>query len=340
MFETNDLLSNVLSALGSIRSVNEDAHSCLELGLHSEMYEQPDGSYEWTWDGNNSHQIDKYVKNRTKKSSITSMFQSVFESTNHSRKMSIQEDSEIQMEPHNRSFISKINPFKERVLSHEERRNSVISQNSNVQKYLENTSAGRESRISNMSQLTCENMELLEKTTIADLIRAVEGVQTRTKVSSETPLLEDYHESSRIKVGTVPARGIRRGSLRPTHDYTTIFESQNMNRLKNKESALVPKSYPNPPSMPKRTTRRVRSTSSSIPTVQEHNVLNQSFPMLQRTLSLRPIQLSANQQAIPRMPMITVQAPNVSTRNLLWHPEYQDVMTLKNNIKRKRADSR
>lgn len=332
LFETNDLLSNVLTALGSIRPINEDVQSCLELGTNSG---QPDSSYEWTCDETNSNQIEEYMKQNTK-NPITSMLPSKLESINHYENFTIQGDSEKQTETRNRSFMSKINPFKD------SRKYSVTSQDNSVEKYLENTSKGRESRLS-LSQLTYEHMELLEKTTIADLIRAIEGVQTNSNVSPETPLLEDYEERSEIKIGTnVPTQGLRRGSLRPTHGYTTIFTSQNMNRrnssILNREPSIVSRPFPaNLSSMttPKRTTRRIRSTSSSIPTVQEDDSCIQSLSTLHRTSSLRPTPLNAG--TISQMPMITVQAPNVSRRNLLWPPEYSEgnEYTLKNNIRRK-----
>lgn len=335
LFQTKDLLSNVLSALGSIRPINDDARSCLEMQT---CYEQEpiDSSYEWTWNRNNSQEINDYSSNQR-------------QPTINSETVTIQDDSHNETKNLNRSFLSKINPFKDRILSQEEgRRYSVSSQEYNVQKYLEKTSNGRESRIS-FSQLTCENVELLENTSIADLIRAVEETQTKTNASQETPLLGEYKERSKIKIGTVPSTDLRRGSLRPVHTYTTIFVSQNMNN-RIKESAVVSRSFPiNSTSItaPKRTTRRIRSTSSSIPTVQEHNSLIQSTPMLHRTMSLRPIphpknvvKTTVSANPLSEMPMITVQRPNDSIRNLLWHPEYEDKSTLKNKIRRKRADSK
>ncbi|XP_037032476.1 open rectifier potassium channel protein 1-like isoform X4 [Bradysia coprophila] len=312
LFQTNDLISNVLNALGSIRpSVNEDVHSCLEM--YSGEPVQTDGSYEWTWDGSNS---------------IGSIFRN-------------QSESEMHLDTQNRSFMNKFNPFKDRVLSQESRRCSVASQDSNPQKYLDNTSRGRESLVS-MSQFTCENMELLQTTSIADLIRAVEGTQPKMNVSPETPLLAEYKEKSTLKTGTIGSTpGLRRGSLRPTHDYTTIFvSSQNMkppnpSRGPNNSTSII---------TPKRTTRRIRSTSSSIPTVQEHYALNQSMSTLHRTMSLRPTALKQRNVgsigAIQEMPMITLQPPNVSRRDLLWHPEYQDKVSLQNELRRKRADSK
>lgn len=354
LFQTKDLLSNVLTALGSITTINEDAQSCSEFGLYGGLQDQNDSLYEWTWDGRNSQQTNDFMPEKMKKNSITSMFSSKLESTNHST-LNIKDDSEMQMETNlYRSFMSKINPFKDRTLSQEDRRCSVTSQGYNAEKYLEKTSKGRDSRMS--SSKLSDNMELLETTTIADLIRAIEEAQTNSDVLPGTPLLGEYREKSKMKVETsVPTKSLRRGSLRPTHDYTTIFMSHNMNKsnmssLTNRGSAAISRPPPiNPLNMtkPKRATRRIRSTSSSIPTVQEHKESFQSAPMLKRTLSLRPAPLPKNTQAtniqsgaVPQMPMITVQAPNVSKRDLLWHPEYQDDSTLLNKMRRKRSDSK
>lgn len=322
LFQTNDVLSNVLSALHTIRpSVNDDVHSCLEMYNGDE--EQYNSSYEWTWDGSNFEQINNCTKNETKRNSVSSIFRNNFGS-----------------DTQNSSFMSKFNPFKDRISSQESRRGSVMSQDRKAQKYLENTSSGRESRVS-LSQFTCDNMELLEKTSIADLIRAVDGTQPNTNPSSKTPLLEEYRDNLKpISEAIVP----RRGSLRPTHDYTTIFvSSQHMKPL---NPSRVSASPVNPISLttPKRTTRRIRSTSSSIPTVQEHYASDESMAMLYRTMSLRPTTTKQRSvgsiEAIPEMPMITLQPPNVSRRDLLWHPEYQDKATLRNELRRKRTDSK
>lgn len=303
LFQNKDLLTNVLNALGSVRRINEDEQSSLELDMFNEQ-DPTDSSYEW--------------KNSIA-SSLSSELGSSFET------VTIQDDADMQTKTRTRSFMSKINPFKDRVLSQEGRRNSVTSQNSNVQKYFENTSKGRGSRNS-FSQLTSENMELLQNTTIADLIRAVEETQTKTNISPETPLLGEYKEKSKIKIAsTVPPKDSRRGSLRPVPDYTTVFTSKNINF--NKESAVISRPFSiNPSSMPtpKRATKRIRSTSSSIPTVYEDFSSFPSLPMLYRTMSLRPVPISKNPGAATQMPMITVQAPNESKRNLLWRPEYQE----------------
>ncbi|KAJ6645514.1 Open rectifier potassium channel protein 1 [Pseudolycoriella hygida] len=337
--QTKDLLSSVFNALGSIRPINEDVHSCLELGIDDELPNQTDDSYEWTWDGNNSQQMKEYMRN--KRNSIASMFTFKLQSKK------IADGLERQTQTQS-SFISRINPFKQEAIHQEKRRCSVNSQNSNLQKYLENTSRGRESRL---SQLTCENMELLENVTIADLIRAVEGTETQRHTTPETPLLDERKANSRLRVDpSVTLKHIGRGSLGPTHDYTTIFESKNMQRPRSDMLALNQGSAVDAPKSrqiitPKKATRRIRSTSSSIPTVHEHYSSIQSLPMLQRTMSLHPNQSTRNtvtsQHALPQMPMITLQAPNVSRSNLLWHPEYQDEnpTAVKYRMKRKRADS-
>lgn len=321
LFQTKDLLSNVLTALGSIQPINEDIHSCLEM--YSGDAKNTESSYEWTWDGSNSEQIKDYIRNKTNKKFNTPTFLS---------------ESELNIDSINRndsdvrrgSIMSSLNPFKDRVSSQEaDRRGSIFSQ--------ENTTKRRESR---NSLFTSENMELLERTSIADLIRAVDEVENNANNSTKNPLLFDDKQKLKVKFGTaIP----RKESLRPVHDYTTIFTSDNMIR----ESTVMSRSLTNTTTMntPKRSTKRIRSTSSSIPTVQEHHSSDQSLPVLYRTMSLRPTplprqEISLNTRTVPQMPLITVQAPNVSKRNLLWHPDYQDESSFKNQIRRKRSDSK
>lgn len=300
-------------------------------------------SNEWTWNGNNDQQIKEYMKRGKKKFSIPEIFTTKSDSNNRSVTLNIPDTLQVPTEARNRSFISKINPFKARVLGQDGKRHSVaISPDTNPQIYLENTSRGRESRISLPRQylaasargrnsvfsileqpLNADNTELLEKTTIADLIRALEVVHTKANISTESTLL-GFGEGPRRKVGTVTPpsppnlthlqvpNNHRRGSLRPVPGYTTVFASQNTSRRKS--LYLNPESFPtgrrssvaslrpvNPPPYsvtPKPMTRRfsVRPTNLSIPPGQAPapNPSIQASSMLQRKLSLRPSPLARN----------------------------------------------
>lgn len=334
LFHTKDLLSNVLTALGSIKPRNDDVQSCLELSMYDGLNEQedsPKSSFEWTWNGNNPYQIKEYI--RKKKRSIFSLFPDKSGSTNLSEAIKI-EDTDMPMKAQNESFMSKMNPFKDRVLSQEGKRYSVSSQDSNFKTYLENTSKGRESRVS-IARSVAENMELLENITIADLMRAVDEVQAKSDISPESPLLEDYRVDPRVaKIYNRP----RRVSLRPVPTYTTIFMSRNMksqnHNLSNinrasgnsRRHSVVP-----PIDLPKSKTKRLRSISWSLPPDQTtaQNTAIQASTMLHRTLSLGPSLLASNTstqtsaRTISPMPMITIQPPNVTSSSLLWHPEFE-----------------
>lgn len=340
---------------------------------------QPDSfsnSNELTWNGNNLNHMREYMKNSAKKYSIPEIYPSKSDSNSRSVTLNIPDTLQVPTEARNKSFMSKINPFKARLIDQDGKRHSVASQDINPQIYLESTSRGRESRISlprqyntasgrrrnsvfSILQQPSDNTELLEKTTIADLIRALEVAHTKANISSESSLFGQT-EIPRRKVGTVtppsppnlthlrvPQNNSRRGSLRPVPGYTTIFTSQNINSRR-MSSYLDPESLiavrraslrpGNPPPYsvtPKPMPRRfsVRPTNLSIPPGQAPppNPSIQVSSMLQRKLSLRPSPLARNtpSQASGRFikqgtqttsSVNRLQTPNVTTRNILWRP--------------------
>lgn len=301
-------------------------------------------SNDWTWNGNNDQQIKEYMKYSKKKFSIPEIFTTKSDSNNRSVTLNIPDSLQVPTEARNRSFMSKINPFKARVMGQDGKRHSVAApQEGNPQIYLENTSRGRESRISLPRQYlaassrgrnsvfsileqpqNADNTDLLEKTTIADLIRALEVVHTKANTSSEHSSLLGFGDGPRRKVGTVTPpsppnlthlqvpNNHRRGSLRPVPGYTTVFATQNNSRRKS--LYLTPESFStarrssvaslrpvNPPPYsitPKPMTRRfsVRPTNLSIPPGQAPAPTPsiQASSMLQRKLSLRPSPLARN----------------------------------------------
>lgn len=347
VFQTKDLLSNLLTALGSI--TNEDG--LYNSQILSERTESPQSltqsvdslenrptrqrafsDFHIARQDSNDPQIQEYFRNRPKKFSISSVFSFKSESRN---RLHTSNTLQVPVEGHNRSFISKINPFKARVLGQDEKRHSVSSLDPQI--YLKNTAKGRESRFS-LSPSSTENIELLEKTTIADLIRAIEEVEAKSNISQDTPLLEDYKGNLRTRTQnllSVPTYGSRRGSLRPVPTYTTVFESPNSSSSE-RESA-TPSSKMTTPHLMKRS---ISTMPHSAPSSQ----------ILQRTFSLRPSPLTTssysptNAQELSETPIITVQPPNVSESNVLWPPESmitdRSVHELKTNSRRKRADSK
>lgn len=377
LIQTKDLLSNIMTALGSMQLTNEDELSDSQIWTserrgsrqsftpsddscknrparqraYSDFYlphrDSFKNSNEFTWNGNNDDQVEEYLRHKTRKFSIASVFQSKSESI-HRSETNNQNTLHVPGEGRSRSFISKINPFKARVQGQEGKRHSVSS--ADPQLYLKNTAKGRESRFS-LSQSATENMELLEKTTIADLIRAIEEVQTKSNISAETPLLSDFG-GRKTKTSTVASNlqvhpnGSRRGSLRPVPAYTT---SQNTGRL-NTSSVLdrelaASSSMLNPVNSLHVTTPK--STKRSVPKASHNSPPPQ---ILRRTFSLRPSPLAtlshstANAPALSETPTITVQAPDVTKRNVLWPPESiitdRSVHELKDRSKHKRSDSK
>jgi hypothetical protein len=100
----------------------------------------------------------------------------------------------------NKSLLSKLNPFKRKIPSQMKRHSLAPGSELDPQKYLRNTQNGRasvrslsknnfNSRRPSMFQMPCmeEEQDLLETTTIADLIRAIEQVHTDNVLDSDTP---------------------------------------------------------------------------------------------------------------------------------------------------------
>lgn len=393
VFQTHEFLSNVLTALESVRPMNEDGQrydsekrrSKQSLTLSDSSYtnhptrqrassvffisqqDSPKISHQRTWNGSNAQQIKEYLKKKIKRCSISSICPAKSESTSQAGNLNTPDTLQVPMDARSTSFISKINPFKTRPLRQDSKRNSVTSIDSNLQKYLENTSRGRESKIS-LSLAVTENMELLEKTTIADLIRAIENVQAQSNVSPASPLLGYYKEHSRTKISPSPHRKLeslhvtanisRSGSLRTVPTYTTVFSSQNMSSNRTKSSNLDPEpSITSSIHLAKETTQKqipdIRPESLSVQPIRNRKHNLSSSNMLQRTLSLNPGPLvkitppkftGQYNRAMSEAPIITVQPPDVTTSNLLWPHDSKTedvrVTELKPKSRRKRADSK
>lgn len=371
LFQTKALLSNLLTALGSMELRNDDELSSTKTESHQSLSQSDDSctnrparqrafseffipqqdpyrnSNELTWNGNNDPQIQEYLKNRPKKFSIASIFPSKSESKPHSepkRQNTLQVPGEVS----NRSFISKINPFKAKVLGQDGKRHSVTSLD--PQTYLNKTANRRESQFS-LSPAATENMELLETTTIADLIRAIEEVQTKSNLSPDTPLLADHRGSMRTKPRKqstsnlfglqVPTNGSRRGSLRPIPTNTTVVSSRRESSSNLDRESVASSS-----------TLNKNPTQMSTPNSTRRTLPNASPPsqILRRTFSSRPSPLAAssnsasNVRTLPETPTISIQPPNVTISNVLWQPEStiadHNVNELKKRTTHKRADSK
>lgn len=389
LFDTNNLLARVVSALGSIRPVDEDGQSVLDIALdggfhgfsdsqiladertlsggslaqsdtsfpnfprqraraasvfHTPSHHYIQDSNEWTWSGDNA-QIQEYLRKNTKKKN--SLYRAAFTSNNKlngNRSLSINMPASDDNIPFttNKGLLNKINPFKktfgrpipepeqQRYLERTARgRESKVSLTK--QKYLSATARGRSSVFSILSTTDEKNNDVLENTTIADLIRALEVVHTKAN-GSDTPLLDDYMDAPRRKMGTAcltpPKKGhnnplvtvfpsafgsssaaARRASLRPVNTYNTVFNSKampNLNRRQSSHAAADASNYSRRPSIrptnpppyvakesPKPLSRRFSIRPTNLSTLPGQAPPNQaSSTTLQRRLSVRPSPLA------------------------------------------------
>lgn len=229
------------------------------------------------------------------------------------------------------------------------RRMSLFPDQSEVQRYLDRTGAGRNTRksLSARSYLTASSKgrpsiasgltttdeateDILENTTIADLIRALEVAHTKAN-TLDTPLLQDYFDVPKRKMGTAsppttlpPVLGLfsvspptfehgRRGSMRPPTTQTPVLSRLNMGRRQSNVLDLLgqsqrrmslkapPSLHPEPPPYtptPILRHRRfsVRPTNLSTPPGQAppsfHIPSKQQSSGVQRKLSMVPSPLA------------------------------------------------
>lgn len=330
------------------------AASDFRAPMHDEM--QDNDEHKWTWSGNNS-QIKEFMRLRKRKS--TDLYRAAFGQTkvNKSKSSSsvvinITEPPVEAISPTvaNNSILNKLNLFKRSSTGDANKRLSLTPDRLDVQNYLDRTAAGRESRISastrqylnatakgrssNFSILSVNddaNAEVLERTTIADLIRALEVVHTKANMA-DTPLLQDYFNNPKRKLGTAsltPPSGLspllsifaptiiqnRRGSLKPSSTQTPVFNRarRQSNILDNlttsrRSSILRPPSRPaigQPPpyseTMEKYKSHRrfsVRPTLLTIPPGQSPAPSFHPTSTQQRRSSLRPSPLAMDPRTL------------------------------------------
>lgn len=375
MFESGNILAQVVSALGAIRPTDEDGQSVLDMavdgGVHGFTDSQilasertlsgwslphSDGSYtntptqkraraasvfcttpkidpnqdphEWTWSGNNA-QIQEFLRTKTKPRK-QSIFRTIMGSDKieQGRSVTISIPDQEPVDSTSSSILSKMNPFKKRVVGTTiEKRHSLTGQEFEAQRYLERTARGRESKVSVFTpkqylQATARGrqsafsiltttrdaqQDVLETTTIADLIRALEVVHTKVQNTESSPVMSGRFDSPKRKMGTAsltppkmpsPEQGRaggRRGSLRPTPTYTTIFNSKAADMRRRKSHIIGGDESPPPyvvTNSPSPLKRRfsVRPTHLSIPPGQAPSGIPAS-PLHRRT-SIKPSPLA------------------------------------------------
>lgn len=350
---------------------------------------------ERTWSGNESPILQQMAARNIARSKNNDLYRTAmqptknrFDGTNPSVMLSVPTTPEPMSRAINQSLINRLNPFRNRKSSdcgksHDGGVDMYLQQTnrgrpsvaSMPRQYMDNTARGRHSVFSMISQADDPTMEVLEKTTIADLIRALEVVHTKVNTSggrSDTPLLNNYFDMPKRKLGTAsltppkvaplfnlfspsPENLSRKGSLRPTPGYTTVFSSQAMPQHKQQSTTLsggtsimsenVPTfSRQRPPpytarDSPKPAHRKfsVRATNLNIPPGQAppNPPSVQQSSTLQRRLSLRPSPLTrdpltqaSGRFTRPNTPSAIQQQQQLSQagRNLLWRPTQLQVL--------------
>ncbi|XP_055610133.1 open rectifier potassium channel protein 1 isoform X2 [Uranotaenia lowii] len=344
-----------------------------DFGLHPHL--TSGNPNDWTWSGGDNVQIKELLKIRQKESkSRNNLLRTAISNSKQQfgSNLSVDAPSSKQDEPHihsaqNHGLLQRLNPFRKFSSANQGKRNSIYDLeaprppvenylaktakgrasmfNLSQQQYLSKTSGGRGSLLS----LPPNDEQLLETTTIGDLIRALELVHTQAAMPRRGSMLPG-DESPKRKNGTTvapkmpsimtlfanpEAAGPRRGSLRPTLS-NPIQSSPHLNHPSNPPPYSVATGYsPSPKPLRRRFSVRPsslayppgqcpRSGSFSMdtsisPLTSSSSSLQVPTTTLQRRLSTRPSPL-ASQNLLTVPSAIPVNPPNSNqpaTRNLL-----------------------
>lgn len=341
-FGKDDLITKVVSALGTIQKQDRDERTCSELGLFSDsdILENSRRCSGWslnrcdagfgslsrtnqlTWNGRNSNEVRPSIL--VDRDAVTSSRPPAFTRSVSLHIPEDDDDSRINMnrEISNR-MIKRTNSPKTLVFDEGQRhsvvfpemesqmnwerkkgkRSSIISL---PREYVAATSRGRDSIVSILdTPVNATNLDLLEKTSVADLIRALEVVHS-------TSAKDDGTASPKRKNRLTQIMNSRRGSLRPLPSYTTIFTSSNTKNpirkissqstpdssMFSRQSSLRPHGLP-PPYTPGTVQNPAvnRFSVRSIPSIPSPERMNQSMPptaLLQKKLPHGPSPLARN----------------------------------------------
>lgn len=181
--------------------------------------------HKWTWSGSNA-QIQEFLRLRQlNKRKSTDLYRASFALPKnvHSVLVNIEPSSEniLPSTSNTPSLFSRWNPFRKLISDAAKQRRpsftpnrldsdgylyrNAVSRQSRLSlsphQYLNSTTEGRSSNFSILSLTDDSNVDVLERTTIADLIRALEDVHTKAQ-TTETPPLLDLFDSPKRKLGT------------------------------------------------------------------------------------------------------------------------------------------
>lgn len=353
-----DLLTSVITALGSFRDEEDDGQSVLEMARSNSQNRGLDlfsdseilasertwsgsdsnfhpirrqratsesihpidsgifGNNEWTWGGSTtkSNEIIQMRQRAQPKKRNELYHRAISSKSNQSVTVNIPDFIETTT---NYGLLHKLNPFK--------KRNSLTDQDYDPQKYLEATSRGRESRISLPKQYISstkngrpsiyslsphreeQEADILETTTIADLIRCLEIVHTKANNAPQRKLgTASIKNNDNLRK---PSYMDRRSSLRPelfnphrrqsAAVISTLSPILSPRRFSIRPEQPPPYSSTTDSPLPFKRRFSVRPSSLAIPPGQAPPT---STSMLQRKLSIRKpnlIKKSPNELAIP-----------------------------------------
>jgi hypothetical protein len=339
-------------------------------------------STEWTWSGANT-QISEIEKMRSRAAKPKENLYKASLQTKLRYDADVVDDfpRDLPTKPSgaatNKSLLSKLNPFKRKLPSQMKRHSLFPGSELDPQKYLRSTMNGRAS-VSSLSRnyltqhrpsvfaVPCleEEQDLLETTTIADLIRAIESVHADSVVTASSSR-ETLDTGKQRKLGTdhLPPRrqsmfvpeGRNAANLTihgPTSDILPL-KAAHRNRLYSCVSTPTP-SYDNgrgrilgdsSPFMRRGSAARPPPPYTS-PTSQPESLKSS----LKRRFSVRPADLENAPGQVPRPQnaQITVPTSQQATgspvmafqRKLSWHPKHSALAGSENaKSGRQRADS-
>lgn len=336
-----DLLTSVITALGSFRDDEDDGQSVLEMAQSNSQNRGLDlfsdseilasertwsgsdanfhpirreratsesinpqfvdsgifGNNEWTWNGTTSVSNEiLQMRQRAQPKKRNELFhRAISSNSNRSVTVNIPDFTPETTTTTNNGLLHKLNPFK--------KRNSLIEQELDAQKYLEATSRGRESRMSLPKQYITstkngrpsvyslsphreeQEADILETTTIADLIRCLEIVHTKAINSPQRKLGTD---SLRPPLFLDRRSSLRPESFNPHRRQSAIVTSTLSPILSPRRFSIRPAEQPPPYSttndspLPFKRRFSVRPSSLAIPPGQAPPPT-----MLQRKLSIR-----------------------------------------------------
>lgn len=306
-------------------------------------------SHDWTWNGSNQ-QIDEFMRLRKlNKKKSPDLYRAALTSPkvdvpNPLANMEEGISGQTGGRASSPSIFDRINPFKSRDYS---RKMSLTPDRSDIKNYLDSTSAGRNSRMSitpfsnatparrrrtstysMVSTTDGGSADVLENTTIADLIRALEVMHTQA-VTGDGTTLDSLSERPRPRLGSSTSMAIS-STTHDTHQQQfkngppliNVFPPSTPVQRRDRRNSMRPLSTSNTP-LSYRSNRR-QSTIVDLPSTRRSSLLvppslgpppySESTPRTtHRRFSVRPTMLS-----IPpgQSPLPSIQATSTLQRRL------------------------